>query len=219
MKRIRFPPPRESNNRHVQLPKKRMKKSVYDLTKEDWNTLFPIALVAHNPEWKTIYEEEEKRILDVIGKAVILRIEHFGSTAIPTIKAKPYIDIIIEISDEDLFGDHIIKNFEALGYSYFKVPERDGIHAYMSFGKGYNLEGEKEQIFHIHACTKENYMWKQVDFRDYLNNHLARAKAYEALKMASASKFKNDRGSYVLSKTDFIHETLAMIDKEKTAAK
>lgn len=192
-----------------------MKKSVYDLTKEDWNTLFPIALVDHHPEWKTIYKQEEKHILEAIGETVILRIEHFGSTAIPAIKAKPYIDIIIEVSDKHLFDDQLIKNFEALGYFYFKVPERDGIEAYMSFGKGYNLEGEKEQIFHIHMCTKDNYMWEQIHFRDYLNEHVERAKAYEVLKLASASKFKNDRGSYVLSKTDFIKDTLAMIYNEE----
>lgn len=194
-----------------------MKKSVYDLTKDDWNTLFPIALVAHNPEWKTIYKQEEERIIHAIGKAVILRIEHFGSTAIPAIKAKPYIDIIIEVSKEHLFGAQVIKSFESLGYSYFKVPERKGIEAYMSFGKGYSLEGKEGQVFHIHMCTKENYMWKQAAFRDYLNKHVERAKAYEALKVASASTFKNDRGSYVLSKTDFINETLAMIDKEKNS--
>ncbi len=196
-----------------------MKKSVYDLTKEDWNTLFPVTLFDHNPDWKTIYKEEEKRIVDSIGEDIILQIEHFGSTSIPAIKAKPYIDIIIALSEEDLFSQHLIEKFEALGYFYFKVPKREGIAGYMSFGKGYNLEGEKEQIFHIHASTKDNYMWQQVDFRDYLNENLERAKAYEALKITSASKFKNDRGSYVLSKTDFINETLAIIYNEKPIIK
>lgn len=196
-----------------------MKKSLYDLTKEDWNTLFPVILFDHNPDWKTIYKEEEKRILDALGEGVILNIEHFGSTSIPAIKAKPYIDLIIEVSKEDLFDDQLIKSFESLGYSYFKVPEREDIDAYMSFGKGYALEGEKEQIFHIHACPKDNYMWKQVAFRDYLNENLESAKAYEKLKVASASKFKNDRGSYVLSKTDFINETLAIIYNEKPITK
>lgn len=188
-----------------------MKKSLYDLTKEDWNTLFPITLVDHNPDWKHIYKKEEKRILNYIGSDVLLQIEHFGSTSIPAIKAKPYIDIIIEIPKELLFDETIIQRFDELRYVYFKVPERKGIDAYMSFGKGYNLHGEKEQIFHIHMCTKDNYMWKQVDFRDYLNTHIDRARAYEDLKLKAASKFKNDRGSYVLSKTDFVNETLEMI--------
>lgn len=190
-----------------------MKKSLYELTKDDWNTLFPVALVDHNPIWKELYKQEEKRIIDTLGNT-ILRIEHFGSTSIPAIKAKPYIDIIIEVSEEHLFEEHIIKSFTSLGYVYFEVPKRDGIEAYMSFGKGYNLDGKKEQIYHIHMCPKDNYMWQQVDFRDYLNTHIDRAKAYERLKIASASKFKNDRGNYVLSKTDFVNETLAIIKNE-----
>ena len=190
-----------------------MKKSIYDLTKEDWNSLFPIELVEHNPAWKGIFEMEKKRILEKISKDVILRVEHFGSTAIPGIKAKPYIDIIIEIPETLLFDKDLIKDFEQLGYSYFKVPERENIPAYMSFGKGYNPEGTKEQIYHIHMCPKDNFMWKQIEFRNYLIAHPARAKAYERLKIDSALKHKNDRGGYVLSKTGFVDETLDLINK------
>ncbi len=41
-------------------------------------------------------------------------------------------------------------NFEELGYTQFKVPQLEKIGAYMSFGKGYNLSGKKEQIYHFH---------------------------------------------------------------------
>lgn len=188
-----------------------MKKSLYDLTKEDWNSLFPVELVEHNPAWKDIFEEEKKRITGKVGKDVILRIEHFGSTSIPNIKAKPYIDIIIEIPEVLLFDKRVIKDFEKLGYTYFKVPERENIPAYMSFGKGYNLNGVKEQIYHIHMCPKGNYMWRQIEFRDYLIAHPDRSKAYERLKIDLASGHKNDRGGYVVAKTAFINETLDLI--------
>ncbi|WP_027391944.1 GrpB family protein [Aquimarina latercula] len=194
-----------------------MKKTLNDLTKEDWNTLFPIELVEHNPEWKNIYENEKKRILDRVGKEKILRIEHFGSSSITTIKSKPYIDLMIEIPEELLFDRQLIDQFIELGYSHFEVPARENIEKYSSFGKGYNLDGTKEQIFHIHMCPKDNVMWKQIDFRDYLNANNKRAKEYESLKLELASKFKNDRGSYVLGKTDFVNETLNII-KENTKA-
>jgi GrpB-like predicted nucleotidyltransferase (UPF0157 family) len=190
-----------------------MKKTLYDLTKEDWNTLFPIELVNHNPEWKNIYESEKQRILEKVGKEKILRIEHFGSSSITSIKSKPYIDLMIEIPKDLLFDEQLINQFTELGYSHFKVPTRENIEEYSSFGKGYNVEGKKEQIFHIHMCPKNNVMWKQIDFRDYLNANTKRAKEYEALKIELASKFKNDRGSYVLGKTDFIKETLKLIEK------
>lgn len=191
-----------------------MKKSLYDLTKEDWNTLFPIELVDHNPEWKQIYENEKKRIIEKVGSQTILRVEHFGSSSIPNIKSKPYIDLIIEIPQPLLFDENLVAKFTELGYVHFKVPARDSIEAYSSFGKGYNLEGKKEQIFHIHMCLKENAMWKQIDFRDYLIANDERAKQYEDLKLGLASKFKNDRGSYVLGKTDFINETLDIISRK-----
>jgi len=193
-----------------------MKRSLKDLSKDELNTLFPISLVEHNPEWKTLYKNEEDRILSSVGKEIVLRIEHFGSSSIPSIKSKPYIDIIIEVSNELLFENTLIKAFENLGYEYFMVPEREGIDAYMSFGKGYNLEGEKEQIFHIHMCPKENVMWDQLGFRDYLNANAQRAKQYETIKLKLASEFKNDRGSYVLGKTDFVNETIDMIKKSES---
>ena len=194
-----------------------MKKTLNDLTKEDWNRLFPIELVDHNPEWKNIYENEKNRILNKVGKEKILRIEHFGSSSITTIKSKPYIDLMIEIPKELLFDEKLIEEFTELGYSHFKVPARENIEEYSTFGKGYNVDGTKEQIFHIHMCPKDNVMWKQIDFRDYLNANDKRAKEYEDLKLELASKFKKDRGSYVLGKTDFVNETLDIISGKASA--
>ena len=59
-------------------------------------------------------------------------------------------------------------------------------------------------------------MWKQIDFRDYLNASEERAKKYENLKFELASKYKNDRGAYILGKTEFINETLELL-KENPA--
>ena len=191
-----------------------MTKSLKELKKEDWNRLFPIELVDHNPEWKNIYENEKNQIIDKVGKEKILRIEHFGSTSITSIKSKPYIDLMIEIPKDLLFNEKLIGEFTELGYSHFKVPARENIEEYSTFGKGYSVDGIKEQIFHIHMCPKDNVMWKQIEFRDYLNANKKRAKEYEDLKIELASKFKNDRGSYVLGKTDFVNETINLAIKK-----
>ena len=91
--------------------------------------------------------------------------------------------------------------------------------SHVSFGKGYHVDGKKEQIFHIHMCPKDNVMWKQIDFRNFLNSNSERAKQYENLKLELITKFKNDRGSYVLGKTDFVYETLEMISGRGKARK
>ncbi len=101
-----------------------MKKTLYDFTTEDWNRFYPIELVEYNPEWKSIFESEKERIVKKVGKETILRIEHFGSSSIPGIKSKPYIDMLIEIPKKLLFDRNLIELFKELGYAHFVVPSQ-----------------------------------------------------------------------------------------------
>jgi GrpB-like predicted nucleotidyltransferase (UPF0157 family) len=190
-----------------------MNSPLYELKKEDWNRLFPIHLEEHNPAWGEIFLQEKELILSRISRFTPEMVEHVGSTAIPGIKSKPYIDLLIVIPAEHLFSQEVIDALSEIGYTYFLVPKRDTIEAYMSFGKGYNLKGEREQIFHIHMCPKDNFMVNQLVFRDVLRKDQELAKSYEALKIEAASKFRNDRGSYVLSKNEFVQ---AVIENTKT---
>lgn len=180
------------------------------LTKAEWNTLFPVELVAHDPAWKYLFAQEKQRLLAAIGAETLLAVEHFGSSAIAAIQSKPYIDLLVAIPPEQLFSDGLIQQFEALGYTYFKVPARENIEAYMSFAKGYRLSGAQEQVYHLHVCPTTNAMWEQLAFRDYLSAHPARARQYERLKQQLAARFRHDRGSYVLGKARFIADTLAL---------
>lgn len=185
-----------------------MKESLDELTKEDWDTLFPIELVPHDPSWTEVFKAERQNIIEKLGDQTVLRIEHFGSTSIPNISAKSYIDIIIEIPKGLLFDEEVIKKLSTLGYHYFR--QTGNVADYMIFVKGYNLNGEKEQVYHIHMCSKENEMWDQISFRDYLIANPERAKAYDQLKLKLASRYRNDRSGYRIAKSDFINETLKM---------
>ncbi|WP_192346211.1 GrpB family protein [Algoriphagus sp. Y33] len=187
-----------------------MSNPLYELKKDDWNRFFPIHLESHNPRWSAVFQKEKELIFSQIKTFEPILIEHVGSTSIPGIKAKPYIDILIVIGEELLFNEDIISALTAIGYTYFFVPKRENIEAYMSFGKGYNLEGKPEQIFHIHMCPENNITVKQREFRDFLRANPEQAKAYEKLKLESAEKFKNDRGAYVLSKNEFVRQVLAL---------
>lgn len=189
-----------------------MNNPLYELKKEDWNRLFPVHLEDHHPDWSSIFEEEKQQIASQLAAFSPQLIEHVGSTSIPGIKAKPYIDILIVVGKEHLFSDQLIEACAEIGYTYFLVPKRDQIEAYMSFGKGYRLDGRREQIFHIHLCTRDNFMVNQLVFRDSLRSDSDLARRYEALKVESASKFREDRGSYLLSKNEFV---LKVIERYK----
>jgi GrpB-like predicted nucleotidyltransferase (UPF0157 family) len=164
------------------------------LTKAEWNTLFPVELVAYDPTWPDLFTHEKQRLLAAIGADTLVRIEHFGSSAIAGIQAKPYIDLLVAIAPEQLFSTDLIQQFEALGYAYFKIPQQENIAAYMSFGKGYQRGSERTQIYHLHVCPLSNVMWEQLVFRDYLNTHPFRARQYERLKLGLAAQFRHDRG-------------------------
>lgn len=185
-----------------------MTKKLEDLTKHEWDTLFPIELVDHNQDWKNLFEVEKQLIEEKIGDKIIC-IEHVGSTSIPNIKAKSYIDISIEISEEHLFNEAIIGALSDLNYHFFRQPGK-GVD-YMIFVKGYNLNGIKEQVFHVHMCPSNHEMLDQVVFRNYLTSHPERAREYEQLKLKLAIKHKNDRVGYRMAKDNFIAETMNML--------
>lgn len=56
-----------------------------------------IVIVEYDRKWVELFEQEAIYLRNLLGKASILRIEHFGSTAIPGMPAKPIIDILVEI--------------------------------------------------------------------------------------------------------------------------
>ena len=53
-------------------------------------------LVDYDPEWPFLFEKEKVRLQNVLA-SIPRGIEHFGSTAIPGLPAKPIIDILIGI--------------------------------------------------------------------------------------------------------------------------
>ena len=56
-----------------------------------------IHLEEYNPCWVQQYEEEKLGLLETLGDFAV-QIEHFGSTSIPDMTAKPIIDILIGIT-------------------------------------------------------------------------------------------------------------------------
>lgn len=51
-------------------------------------------LVDYDPRWPAAYAAEEERILAAMGDRV-MAIEHYGSTSIQGLRAKPIIDILV----------------------------------------------------------------------------------------------------------------------------
>jgi GrpB-like predicted nucleotidyltransferase (UPF0157 family) len=54
-------------------------------------------LVNYDPSWASAFIEERKRIADALGN-LAKGIEHYGSTAVPGMRAKPILDILVGVS-------------------------------------------------------------------------------------------------------------------------
>ncbi|MFZ1978113.1 MAG: GrpB family protein [Bacteroidota bacterium] len=171
-----------------------------NLTISEYGALFPIILAEPNPAWPEIFAQEKKLIEHSIEPKIVIRVEHFGSTAVPGLLAKPTIDILLEINDAPLSSHAVRSALENIGYRYIRKPENPPPH--MMFVKGYTEYGFQGQAYHIHVRYRDD--WDELVFRDYLKAHPAIAQEYAQLKQKLAVEYKNDREQYTSGKTEFI---------------
>ena len=56
-----------------------------------------VEIVNYDPRWPVLFDEEAKRLRAVLDPSSIVGLEHFGSTAVPGLSAKPIIDILMAV--------------------------------------------------------------------------------------------------------------------------
>jgi GrpB-like predicted nucleotidyltransferase (UPF0157 family) len=56
-----------------------------------------IIIVEYDPQWPLRFESEVVSIRAALPPDSIVRIEHFGSTAVPGLAAKPIVDILVGV--------------------------------------------------------------------------------------------------------------------------
>ncbi len=185
------------------MPDKNMNKNLDNLSTEELGKLFPVVITESNSEWKKWFEIEKSELEKILGKEIALRIEHFGSTAIPDLKSKPTIDILVEIPETEITKSKIIQKMKSEGYRF--IPRNDCLPPYIMFVKGYTDEGIKVKSYHIHMAPKNHRgLWDRLYFRDYLISNPETKKEYEKLKIKLAARYKHDREAYTEEKTEFV---------------
>jgi GrpB-like predicted nucleotidyltransferase (UPF0157 family) len=175
--------------------------SLKDMTIGELGKLFPIIITDYSDRWHDLYIAEAKLITDSFLQTDGVKIDHIGSTAIPGLKAKPTIDILMQIT-EQIDIQKLKDTFRSLGYLINDHPENPAPH--MTFVKGYTKQGFKGQAYHVHIRYHGD--WDEIRFRDYLIKNKEIAKEYEILKLELADKYPNDREAYTGSKTEWIEK-------------
>lgn len=155
-----------------------------------------IRLTDYSEKWAHLFEQETER-LQTIFKEEMLQIEHFGSTAVPGMKAKPVIDmlcIVKSIAKVDAFNEQM----SLLGYD---VAGEWGIAGRRLFRKG-----GADRTHHIHFYENGHpEIARHLIFRDYLKAHPQEVAAYSNFKQQLATRYETT-SDYSPAKKEFVSE-------------
>ena len=162
-----------------------------------------VAIVPYDPHWPEMFEQERLHLRSCLPADLVKRIEHFGSTAIPGLSAKPIVDMLVEVKNLDETRQRIVPILEAQGYDYFWRPSwgDDTPPFYAWFIK---RDKDGNRTHHIHMVESQFEHWDRILFRDYLMEYPDVAREYGNLKIKLSSAHPADRVAYTQAKSDFI---------------
>lgn len=150
-------------------------------------------LSAHNPLWAQAYAEEVARLRPALD-GVALAVEHYGSTAVPGLDAKPIIDIQVGVTRLEQAQD-LVGPMTALGYDNVGSA---GIADHHIFGLGV------ARTHLVHIVEYDSEQWRRaIRFRDRLRAEPALRDAYQQLKRELAATCAT-RAEYTEGKSAFV---------------
>ena len=162
-----------------------------------------VTISQYNPDWPQMFEQEKEHLLSCLPNELIKRIEHFGSTAVPNLSAKPIIDMLVEVTSLEETKQKIVPVLESQGYDYFWRPTfGDDTPPFYSWFIKRDSKGNRTH--HIHMVENDFEHWERLLFRNYLIKHPDVAQEYQDLKLRLSNDYPNDRIAYTNGKTEFI---------------
>ena len=176
-----------------------------------------LIIVPYDPCWPAWFANERRHLRACLPSALIGRIEHFGSTAVPGLPAKPIVDMLVEVTSLEQTRARIAPILEAQGYDYFWRPSW-GEHTPPFYAWFIKRNEIGLRTHHIHMVEADFPHWERLLFRDYLIGHPETAQAYAELKLRLGRLHANDRVAYTEAKGDFIRSVTAAAKRESRSA-
>lgn len=166
-----------------------------------------IEVVDQTPEWSVLFEKEAAHLAVVFGTQ-LAAIHHIGSTAIPGIKAKPIIDVLVVIKQIET-----IETFNApmqqLGYR----PRGECLENPIPGTPGrfyFSKDTAGVRTHQVHVCPEGHAdIADKLAFRDYLRAHREEAEEYSRLKERLAAEHRHDIVGYIQGKDAFVQGMIA----------
>jgi len=161
---------------------------------------------AYSKDFPKLYKKERAKLMKILPKNI--KVEHFGSTAIPGLGGKGIVDIIIAAKK----GKNKMKDI-LLEKRYKIMPNASGDDR-ISFKKVYKNKRKTRRV-HVHITSHNGKEWKGVlAFRDYLIKHPLITGKYAKIKKEAVKIAKGEGKLYRRHKGAFIKKITKLALKE-----
>ncbi len=170
-----------------------------------------VELSGHNDLWVSAFLWLKNKIKDCLGDAHTYQVEHFGSTSIPGIAAKPALDVMVIFNSlPDL--QSAIRSFEELGFIYngdaVGKLNQAALEPDRHFFSFYDLD-ESIDYIHLHVFVDGHPdVTRNLRFRDILRHSPDLAEEYAQIKHQLKDQGLS-RHEYTRTKSTFISRVVS----------
>lgn len=182
-----------------------------------------VIIEEYSPLWSQQFLGEQLLIKNTLH-SIEASIDHIGSTSIKGLAAKPKIDILVGVNNQNDLDATVPLMIDA-GYTYFQLYEEA-----MSYRRFFVklkpiistaaipqriIKGEKfvdgeqfRSVVHIHTIEKKSEHWlRHIAFRDYVRTHEDVKLEYAQLKLRLSTLEFKDGTEYNSYKNEFMKAT------------
>ena len=167
-----------------------------------------VILTPYSFNWPTQFHATREALLSIFAPTVVT-IEHIGSTSVPGLAAKPFIDVLLGArSLTDI--ESKIKPLNEIGYSYVPKYERE-----IPMRRYFVKSSATSLRVHLHAVELHSRIWQDhLAFRDALRADANLRDQYQTLKLQLEEEFADDKSAYTAAKGPFIQAVIAAQNKQ-----
>jgi GrpB-like predicted nucleotidyltransferase (UPF0157 family) len=163
-----------------------------------------VSLAPYNPQWPSLFAAERDRLIRLFP-AQLLCVEHFGSTAIPGMPAKPIIDLLGGVESMAV-ADALVEPLLQSGYTTSAE-----FNATLADRRWFMRWASGQRTHHLHLVVMSGAEWRQrLQFRDELRSDARLAQRYALLKAELAAQHSKDREAYTDAKAEFVRSVIRL---------
>jgi GrpB-like predicted nucleotidyltransferase (UPF0157 family) len=154
-----------------------------------------VSIAPPDTSWPKHFSAERERLRPCLVN-IADELQHYGSTAIPGLSAKPIIDMMAPVISLDQ-ADALSPRLATAGYQK--------IEAGFFKRRFFRREADDDLAYHLHLVVSPTWPLKnELMFRDWLIQHPEVARTYETLKVELAAKYSDDMPRYTTEKNSFL---------------